>query len=412
VSNFLSIATATEALRQLLDATVKADVPGAQATSVRPAGPNGSPGPVPALGVNVYLYQSTPNAAYRNRDLPTRSGADSTLLQRPRAAIDLHYLLTFYGDDKQYEPQRLLGSVARILHAQPVLTRTQVAAAKGAFPFLAASDLESDVELVKLTPAALSLEELSKIWSVFFQTTYALSAAYQASVLLLEGSETPQEALPVKSRRVLVLPFTQPSIDQVLWQPKPGDLPVNDIPLLAGYTLLLQGQHFGPAPLFIRVGDQVLPATSSTGTRATLLLAEPPFPPDTLRAGPQAVQIIGLLNLGTPADPHRGLDSPVVAAVIAPTVKAVAFAAGKVTVTAAPTVGKSQRVTLLLNQIGGPLAYQFDTTLAADSATLVFATPGVAAGSYTVRVQVDGAESPLDLDLSGNYTGTPKVTVP
>ena len=45
---------------------------------------------------------------------------------RPQAALDLHYLLTFYGNEAQLEPQRLLGSVVRTLHARPVLTRQQI----------------------------------------------------------------------------------------------------------------------------------------------------------------------------------------------------------------------------------------------------------------------------------------------
>lgn len=410
MSNFLAVATATEALRQLLDAAVKADVPGAQATSVRPAGAGGATGPVPTLGVNLYLYQVTPNAAFRNRDLPTRAAADGTVLQRPRAALDLHYLLTFYGDDRQYEPQRLLGSTVRVLHAQPVLTRAQVAAAKGAFGFLAGSDLDGDVELVKVTPAALSLEELSKIWSVFFQTTYALSAAYQASVLLIEGVEVPREGLRVRQRTVTVL-AGQPAVDRVLWQPNPGDLPTADVPLLAGYTLVLAGRHLGGPPLLVRFGGQVLPATTATESRATLLLDEPPFPAGTLRAGPQAVQVIRQLDLGTPADPHRGLESPVVAAVLAPRVVGAAFAAGQVTVNVKPTVGKAQRVALLLDRVGGGGSFSFSLQLTADTAALALPIPGVPPGTYSVRVQVDGAESPLDVDGSGRYTGTPQVTV-
>jgi hypothetical protein len=39
------------------------------------------------------------------------------------------------------------------------------------------------------------------------------------------------------------------------------------------------------------------------------------------------------------------------------------------------------------------------------------ATPGVAADEYFVRVQIDGAESPLDLDPASGGFG-PKVTFP
>ena len=47
--------------------------------------------------------------------------------------------------------------------------------------YLKTSNLEDEVEQVKFIPSQMSLEELSKIWSIFFQQSYALSMAYQAS---------------------------------------------------------------------------------------------------------------------------------------------------------------------------------------------------------------------------------------
>ena len=53
---------------------------------------------------------------------------------------------------------------------------------------------------MKFTQSPLSLEELSKLWSVFFQAPYALSVAYQATVVLIDGEENPSPALPVLTR--------------------------------------------------------------------------------------------------------------------------------------------------------------------------------------------------------------------
>ena len=118
MSNHLAVATVTAALHRLIQATAGADVPGATVTTDRPeTSTNGSGDPT----VNIYLYQVVPNAALRNGDLPTRSSGGD-VLQRPVAAIDLHYLLTFTGAEDQLEPQRLLGSVIRTLHSQPVVT--------------------------------------------------------------------------------------------------------------------------------------------------------------------------------------------------------------------------------------------------------------------------------------------------
>ena len=62
------------------------------------------------------------------------------------------------------------------------------------------SNLADAVERVKFTQSPLSLEELSKLWSVFFQAPYALSVAYQATVVLIDGEENPSPALPVLTR--------------------------------------------------------------------------------------------------------------------------------------------------------------------------------------------------------------------
>jgi len=194
VSNHLAIATVTAALQAMLDSAVKEDVAGATATIVRPDGADDG---LPDPGVNIYLYQVTPNTAWRNADLPTRNG-DGRLAQLPRVALNLHYLLTFYGDDGELEPQRVLGSAVRALHSQPVLDRGLIRTVVNGTTYLNGSDLAQDVELVKLMPSALSLEEISKLWSVFFETHYTLSMAYQASVVLIEPEQRPVMAQPVR----------------------------------------------------------------------------------------------------------------------------------------------------------------------------------------------------------------------
>src|SRR5919108_3190798 len=114
MSNYRAIATVTATLQYLLQQAVSADIPGANATIVRPT--EGAPG-LPDIGVNVFLYQVTPNGAFRNEDLPIRS-SDGKRIQRSRVGVDLHYLLTFYGSDTKFEPQMMLGTTLRELHAK------------------------------------------------------------------------------------------------------------------------------------------------------------------------------------------------------------------------------------------------------------------------------------------------------
>lgn len=172
------IADVTTALAQQIRTAIQAEYPGADVLTTRPdaavlAGPR----------VRLFLYQASPNPGLRNDDLPTRSGG--SLVARPTVALDLHYLLAFYGDETKLEPQKLLGAAASSLHSHPLLPK---------------SSLPDAVERVRFTPHALSLDELSKLWSVFFQTPYALSVAYQGSVVLIESGETPARALPVLQR--------------------------------------------------------------------------------------------------------------------------------------------------------------------------------------------------------------------
>ncbi len=205
MSNYLAIATVTAALRHTLGTVVASAVSGATVTTMRPDAPHDG---TTQARVNLYLYQVSPNATYRNADLPTRR-TDGQLVQRPQVALDLHYLFTFYGDEGRLEPQRMLGNVVRSLHSQPVLTREAVqnTLKDPTFSsFLAASDLADAAERVIFTRTELALEELSKLWSVFLQTPYSLSVAYQGSLVLIEGEEPIQAAPPVQVRNVRVQP--------------------------------------------------------------------------------------------------------------------------------------------------------------------------------------------------------------
>jgi Pvc16 N-terminal domain len=427
MSNFLAVATVTAALSQVLLEAVKLDVPGADVSTVRPNGK--------AAGtlVNIYLYQVTANAALSNADLPARR-ADGQLLQRPVAALDLNYLLTFFGTEAQLEPQRLLGSVVRTLHSQPLLTRDRIKTTIGLglfSPFLGESNLADAVELVKFTPLPLSLDELSKLWSVYFQTPYSLSIAYQATVVLIEGEEATRPALPVASRNIYVSTFRQPSIDQV------RSAAGVDQPIISLSPIVITGQRLRGAITQVSVsGIDVTPQiTSVTDNEIDLTL------PAGLRAGVQGLQVIQPALLGTPPTPHAGVRSNLVAFVLHPTIKksgnvpditvpAPAIAADgtrstDVTIKIDPLITKVQRALLFMNEMNPPVnraarAYSFDSAPhntpadPDDTDTLVFPIKGVRAGDYLARIQVDGAESPLEQIADPNnpvYAG-PKMTIP
>ncbi len=203
MSNYLAIATVTATLRELLQEAAVQAVPGADVTTQRPenamaAGNN-------KAGINVFLYQVVTNPALNNASEPTRN-VTGQFLRRPQVALNLHYLLSFQGADAELEPQRLLGSTVIALRTQPVLPRAAILRAVQTNAFLAQSDLADQIEAVRFTPFDLSLEELSKLWSVFFQVPYVLSIAYLASVALLEAEVTPIVVKPVLVRDITLSP--------------------------------------------------------------------------------------------------------------------------------------------------------------------------------------------------------------
>ncbi|HMQ55608.1 MAG TPA: DUF4255 domain-containing protein [Anaerolineae bacterium] len=387
MSNFLAIATVTATLRQIIDDAVSVDVAGASVKTVRPNAPANE---LPDPGVNLFLYQVTPNPAWRNTDVPTRR-PNGDLVQQPRAAIDLHYLLTFYGDDGQLEPQRLLGSAVRAMHDQPVLSRQKIRsvinAAMAANPahFLGDSNLADEVELVKFTPTSLSLEELSKLWSVFFQTSYALSVSYQGTVVLIESRRQTQATLPVRSPQVRAIPFQQPLLESVSPQvASPGSL------------LTLRGQNLA-APL-TRLFFGAVEATPTVVNSRELTVTLPA----SLPAGIRAVQVRHDLDLGTPHEPHRGPVSNLVAFALAPAITTPApinVARGAMlTLTLNPPVERSQEVALLI----GDRVIPIPARPAGDppsTTSLAFPIPAsFPTGDFLLRVQVDGAQSLLIID--------------
>jgi hypothetical protein len=426
MSNHLAIATVVEALRALVEDGAKDALTGAEAKILRPPAnlSGGQPPGMPTLFAGVFLYQVTPNGTWRNAETPTRR-SDGTLMRSTRTAYDLSLLLTFYGDDKKLEPQRAMGAVLRRLAENPVLTKDQINAAKtaSASEDLGDSNLDTEVEQVKFTLLPLSLEEMSKVWSVFFQTAYQLSVAYQASVVFIDGRETPSSALPVRLRKVYVKTFETPVIERVLSKALPTDDASATRGIVSGDTLVLQGFKLEGEVTRVRLaGLEVTPATVSP-SEITVKLDAPPLPADTLRAGAQGVQVIHKFNMGDPEEEHRGFESNVAAFVLRPTVTAGAvtfsttsvidgttFHDGEVVLNFTPRVGVDQRVAFLLNEFDPPssrppYAYRFDVPMEAGPGVISVASldaefSHVASAKYLLRVQVDGAESLLESDLN------------
>jgi hypothetical protein len=94
---------------------------------------------------------------------------------------------------------------------------------------------------------------------------------------------------------------------------------------------------------------------------------------------------------------------------------------GTVSFDVAPAVRAGQHAVLLLNELlAEPVpvdavaaGYSFRSApLTADTGTVTFDVDLVADGTYLVRAQVDGAESPLHVDTSTGRFDGPTVVIP
>ena len=346
MSNFLAISAVTATLQKTLQSVLDVDVPGAVVTTNRPEDPSSN---TRKMGLNIYLYQVNNNPTWRNADLPTRRN-NGSLIQRPQVALDLHYLFSFYGDESDMETQRLLGSIARTMHAHPLLSREAITGtiADPDYSYLIGSDLADAIETVKFSPLTLSLEELSKLWSVFFQIPYTLSIAYQGTVILIESHEVPQPTLPVRDYNIYQVPFAQPVIESVVSDRGPN------VPVEPTSTLRIIGRKLRGARTLINFSGEVVTPNAQAVSKNQIRLPLTLLPAGTLRPGVQGVQVVHELLMGSPPVPHRGFESNVAAVVLHPIVADLTTSANNLVVRINPIVGSRQRVQLILNELNPP----------------------------------------------------------
>jgi hypothetical protein len=327
MSNYLAIAAVTAVLSNILKkAIIDAEISDSTVTTLRPDEPkNGTHEP----GVNIYLYQVTHNAARRNNDLPIRDNA-GVVVTRPQAALELSYLLTCYGDDNKLKPQQLLGLVIRTLHSRPLLTREIIKQYIDTIEpgtvhdFLMQSDLAEQLESIRFSSTLYNLEELSKLWSVFFQTPYTLSVAYQASAVLIDSTESPRIALPVRERAVQGTTIQRPAIDKVLVQKADADEPTLNEPVEIGDWIIFIGRRLRGNSTILRFDDYEIDSNQFQefeDTRLKFKLDASVFPDEALVVGKHKLQVVHQFDLGNPPTAHKIFESNMVYLVLRPSIE-------------------------------------------------------------------------------------------
>lgn len=427
MSNYLAIAGVTEVLRYMIQSAVEGVSPGVKFYLDRPDVTSKKTG----TWVNIYLFQVTHNSSLRNMDLPGRR-ADGSVVQTPVAALDLHYLISFSGGDsvedmeREIEAQKLYGATVALLNGQPImgsdLFESLVDGEDEAIASLiAGSGLARQIESVRITPTHLNLEELSKLWSVFFQTPYTLSTAYQCSVVLVESEIVPQPSLPVRTHAVRGVPFAQPEITVVRDEDGGQITPES--------TLLIEGSGLRGENVTLLLGNLEIPLpTEDVGSRTIRVdLSDGALVnADDLRAGPVAVRLLYRVEMepGEAESARYAWASNSMLVSVHPVVDSSSFEDDPedgpvVSVDISPPVANGQRVSLLLNEFeaSGPVpprAYMMPASSLSDAddpvATLVFPVGGVVDGTYLLRVQIDGVDSLLETGGDEKYNN-PRITI-
>jgi hypothetical protein len=406
MSNHLAIATVTAVLQRTLQASVQRNV---EAVRISTVPPHRLGQGTPETGINVFLYQVTRNNALKNPDaLAMRSRNKRTPWRQ--SALELHYLLSFYGNDAELEPQRLLGSVVRTFNDRTTLPIQQIQEAlnDSTFAFLAASDLATQVQDLQIIPEDLNLEDLSKIWSVFFQTPYALSLAYKVTAVVIDGETPAERALLVRDQPTAgVLPFSsRPHLDRITALDSPSQ------PILPDSTVQIQGQQLQGTATRLRLGGvDVVPATVSQ-THITVPLTTVPIA--ALQAGVQGIQIVHLNAARHPAESsvvRPCTMSNSIPLTLCPVIKSVQVTEldvwdddhcmATLQLEVSPRIRPGQSVLLSLYEwsVHSPATYLIEVPPLLEECSLI-AIPleAIKPGNYLVRLIVDGAESPLGQD--------------
>ncbi|WP_282004265.1 DUF4255 domain-containing protein [Propioniciclava sinopodophylli] len=409
MSNTLALAAVTSTIRYILERALAATHPGpVGSASVRTlrldqlttGDLTGTP------GLNVLLYQVTPNHAGNLTDLPTRD-TTGAIARRPNAALDLHYLITAFGDEASLEGQRLMARAIVALAAAPVLTRDVIVAARTAHQalaetaFLSASNLEDQAELVKLSPVPLSLEDHTRLWGLFHEAPFQLSVAYRATVVLLEADVPTRTPKPVRTPVLTVTPGLAPVLTSL--DAAPGVAPASGVDLTLHGSGLLRGPT---TPTEVRVGTAPLtPWPSSTPTELHITLT------DAVAAGIQAVRVSHVRpSPGPGGPPDRTLaSSNALPVVVHPQVQVQTVDPDNVTFTLHPPLFAGQRAVLRLDPLpsgGDPLALAIDPVPPGGPPrpNVTVARTLIPNGAWLVRIETDGVGS-IPEQTGDEYTG-------
>jgi hypothetical protein len=356
--------------------------------------------------LNLFMHQVTPNAAWRNMELPSVAADGSTRLKNPPLALNLHYLLTAYASEDT-QAEALLGFGILMLHENPTMPRTQVNYALSHLPStnplassLSGSGLGNQMEMIKITPSVMGREEMAWIWTAL-KADYRPTFAFDVSVVLMRSPLSSLQALPVLSQQITVQPQASAPVFQVV-------LPGTETAALPGDTVTLTGQFVtGTAQVILsnqRLSQQFpLPPTTFTGSSLSFVV------PATIPAGIYSLSFTVTAPSGAVVQSVASIPLAVAPTITSPsTATSTNNSSGTlVTLTCNPQVVPGQTVSLALGGASAPAE-----TFSSPTASLSFQFPALAAGSYLARLTVDDVDSAVTINSTTPPSfGGPFITI-
>jgi hypothetical protein len=277
------------------------------------------------------------------------------------------------------------------------------------------SGLADQVEQIKITPEFLNAEEMSKLWTAV-QSNYRPTAAYLATVVLIEAEQPAITALPVLTRGprveveglgereqgIIAQPGLVPSLPTITAIEPPlqqSSARLGDVITISGHDL--DGTNLSVRFVHDRLEDplEVSPEPGATALQLSLRL---PDAPEDWVAGIYRVSVqVEQPFAGQPGETVLRITNEL-PLVLSPTIELPPDAVDRdpdsddvtVTLTCSPQVRPFQSASLILGQHEA-----FAEAHENQTAQLSFVFRDLAAGDYLVRLRVDGAESWL-IDLT------------
>lgn len=309
--------------------------------------------------VSLFLYRVAENGHLRNQEIPGRGSPAA--YGHPPLSLNLHYLITAYGNDEQTPPvgevphfddttaHFLLGSAMRVLHDTPVITRNLTTVRAPSGRTVLHESLRDEFEDLRPRFEPLSLEDISKVWTAL-ALRFRLSAAFVVNVVQIAGKRIttvprsvgrsvstatgplPDDP-PAAGPAVHVFTVQTPTVTDVAVR-RAGESAEQPYPYVRiGDTLVLRGSRLTAPEVVVAFGDLRVPASRFESGRVEVVVPAANLPdgaviPAQLRLQPGVCTVRVVVS--DPLVPQSTLTSNATAVMLAPGVDStsVAYNAG------------------------------------------------------------------------------------